>query len=649
MRAKYIIIALLSITLQLTTLQTNAQLNKYYFYNQARTLISQDKHADAIAMLNQLIVADNSLAEAWFLRGLAKYNLSDMQGALADFSKAIEQNPVFSQALLYRGVVLGRLTRYPQAKIDFDMAIDLRPNWAEGYFSRGVNFLLMQQTQRSIDDFSKVIDFEPRNVDAWINRGTSYLYHGDSLRALNDYAQAIKLNPFYAEGYSKRGRLLMEMKNYHLATDDLSKAIELDSTLSINYFLRALTHNYNNNFTHAIDDLNKAIELSPNNALSIYNRALLSWRIGKKSDALEDFDRVATLNPENLLVYYNRGILQLELNDLPEAVDDFTKAIEIFPDFANAYRARSSAYAQLGNYAESELDRNFAQSIAEKYSDRHNQPLTDTTSTFDNLIAFNSDFSPKTTTPLLDELASSTIDILPFIRVVIVSTNELSVLNQQFAPLDTINVVLKNYGYALTFSILNTQAIPNDITLSNSFSDNLIKGIALSTQRRYNESIDAYEEALAISSNNPLALINLAAEKADMVNFVASFEMEHSEVALGQRVRNASSVGSLGNAQLESYTESLEINQALLSQLKNNPIIQYNQANIYAMAGHMDEAVELYTRAMSTDAELAPAWYNRGLIHFMQKENQQGCFDMGKAGELGIRQAYLLIHRFCRR
>lgn len=649
MRTKNIIIIVLCFALELVAIQSNAQLNKYYFYNQARTLITQEQHTEAIAMLNQLIAADNSLAEAWFLRGLAKYNLSDMQGALADFSKAIEQNPVFSQALLYRGVVLGRLSKYPQAKSDFDMAIDLRPNWAEGYFSRGVNFLLMQQTQRAIDDFSKVIDFEPRNVDAWINRGTSYLYHGDSLRALNDYAQAIKLNPFYAEGYSKRGRLLMEMKNYHLAIDDLSKAIELDSTLSINYFLRAIANNYINSITLAIEDLDKAIELSPSNALSIYNRALLYWRIGKKSDALEDFDRVAKLNPENLLVYYNRGILQLELSDLQGAIDDFTKAIEIFPDFANAYRARSSAYAQLGNYSESELDRNFAQSIAEKYSDRHNQPLTDTTSTFDNLIAFNSDFSPRTTTPLLDELASSTIDILPFIRVVIVDASELTLSNQHFVPLDSINAGLKGHGYALTFSILNTQVIPDVITPNNSFADNLTRGIALSTQKRYNEAIDAYEVALAISPNNPLGLINLAAEKANMVNFIASFEMEHSEVALGQRARNTSSVGSLGNAQLESYTESLEINQALLSQLKNNPIVLYNQANIYAMAGHMDEAIELYTKALSTDDELAPAWYNRGLIHFMQKDNQQGCFDMGKAGELGIRQAYLLIHRFCRR
>ncbi len=628
---------------------SEAQLNKYYFYNQARNQISDGQHTNAISLLNQLIAADNTLAEAWFLRGLAKYNLNDLQGSLSDFTKAIEQNPVFSHALLYRGIVLGRLSRYPQANTDFDMAIDLRPNWAEAYFSRGVNYLLMQQTEKSIQDFTKVIDFEPRNTDAWINRGTAYLYNGDSLKALNDYDNAIKLNPFYSEGYSKRGRVLMAMKNYHLAIDDFSKAIELDSLLSINYFLKAIALNSTNNITSAITHLNKAIELSPNNALSIYNRALLNWQIGNNLEALEDFDKVTTLNPENVLVYYNRGVLQLEMNDYQEAIYNFNRAIEIFPDFANAYRARSSAHAQMGNYSESELDRHFAQSIAEKYRNSHNQPLTDTSSTFDNLIAFNSDFSPQTNTPLLDELASNSIDILPFVRVVMVKLNELQVTNQQFAPLDTVNALIKKFEYALTLDHENSWPIPSETSFNSLYVDLLTTGIKLSAQKRYNESIDAYENVLKAWPNNPLALINLAAEKADMVSFIESFEMGHEEIKLGQRTRNPNSSTILGNAPLESFSESLEINKELMHQLDNNVVILYNQGNVYALAGHMEEAIEYYTKALVNDPDMAPAWYNRGLIHFMQKENQQGCIDMGKAGELGIKQAYLLIHRFCRR
>lgn len=626
-----------------------AQLNKYYFFTQARNQIADNHFTEAIATLNELLRADGKIAEAWYLRGLAKYNLNDLHGSLADFSQAISQNPVFSQALLYRGIVLGQLSRYSQAQPDFDMAIDLRPNWGDAYFSRGVNYLLGQQPLLAVQDFTRVIDFDPKNVDAWINRGTSYLYSGDSLRALTDYGQASKINPFYSESYSKRGRLLMEMKNYHLSHDDLSKAIELDSTSSLNFFFRALVRNYLGNPTGALDDMNRSIRISPNNALSIYNRALINWRIGNNNLALDDFNRVVELNPENMLVYYNRGILQLERSNYQAAIVDFSQAIQIFPDFANAYKARSSAHAQMGSHKESALDRSFAQSIAERYRENHNQPLTDTSSTFSNLIAFSSDFSPRTTNPLLDEMDSKPIDILPFMRITTVNAATLKMTNQNFTPLDSVNQKLKVFGLALTFGTsLNFLDVDENMQ-TFPFVTDLLKSIKLSSEKKYNQAIEEYRNTLKRWPNNPLVMINLSVELADMVSFIASFEKDHNSITFSQSAEKNKNSLSSNNIQLESFSESMEMLGELKEVLNNHPVILYNIGNIYALSNQIDQATRYYSQAIEQNAGLAEAWYNRGLIHFMLKENQQGCIDMGKAGELGIRQAYLLIHRFCRR
>ncbi|MDX9846932.1 MAG: tetratricopeptide repeat protein [Tenuifilaceae bacterium] len=643
---KYIVFILFFLSLGY---RADAQLNKYYFFNLARNQIAENQLTEAIATLNELIKADGKIADAWFFRGLAKYNLNDLHGSLADFSQAITENPVFSQALLYRGIVYGKMSRYGQALNDFDMAIDLRPNWADAYFSRGVNYLLSQQPQKAITDFSKVIDFEPKNTDAWINRGTSFLYAGDSLRALTDYGQASKLNPFYSEPYSKRGRLLLEMKNYHLALDDLNKAIELDSTSSLNLFFRAIAQNELKNVTAALNDLSRSIEISPNNALSVYNRALIHWQMGSKRQALKDFDRVVELNPENVLVYYNRGVLQIELKDFKEAIHDFTRAIQVFPDFANAYKARSLAHSELGNNKESALDRSFAQSIAERYSSGHSQSLTDTSATFNKLIAFSSDFSPRTTTPLLDEMTSKSVDILPFIRVVAVNSSTLKLLNQHFTPIDTTNQALRNSGIALTFGT-SVNPIDKSVLGSNSqYLSHLLNGLNFTSQNRYNSAIDEYRNAVRIMPDNPLAQINLAAELADMVSFIATFEKDHSAITFSQASRHGRNASAYNNLELESYSESLEILDDLRYLLDNHPVVLYNMANIYAHSSQFDVAVKFYSQAIVQNPSLGEAWYNRGLIHFMQKENREGCVDMGKAGELGIRQAYLLIHRFCRR
>ena len=642
---KYTLIALLLLTCS----QTMGQLNKYYFFDKARKYIVHEEYTSAISTLNTLIEADASIAEAWFLRGLAKYNLNDMSGAFADFSKAIEQNPVYSQALLYRGITLTRQDKCSQAISDYEMVIELRPNWLDGYYSRGVNYLYMEQPKKSIQDFSKVIDLDPKNIDAWINRGTAHIYNSDSMRALNDYKQAIKLNPFYSEGYSKRGRLLMQMKSYYLAHDDFTTALELDSISSINYFFRGLTYSYIDSINKAITDLNKSITLTPNNALSIYNRALLYWEKGLIDLALADFSTVAKLNPENVLVYFNRGVLYLETEHYHKSIDDFTRAIEIFPDFANAYKARANAYSRLKNYHQSELDKSYAQSIAEKYSSSHKQPLTDTSSVFNKLIAFNSDFAPQSTIPLIEELSNYSIDILPFIRVIALNSNNLSFKNQLFAPLDILNQNLSKSGYVFTLGTTESGIeLPDSITQGNPFINHMAKGMSFSNKNKYKEAVDEYNKALEVSAKNPLALINLSAEMADMVKFIRTFE-SNNKVEFDQLPTKGDKQNAKDYIPLESFEQPIDILNSITLDSKNQYIILYNKGNIYALANQMDMAIELYTNALDANPKIAEAWYNRGLIHFMQKQNEEGCVDMGKAGELGIKQAYLLIYRFCKR
>jgi tetratricopeptide (TPR) repeat protein len=642
-------IAFAIIILFASSINVSGQLNKLYFYNLARNFIAEDKFAEAINSLNTLISSDSTIADAWFLRGVAKYHLDDLHGANADLTKAIRYNPVFTQAYLYRGSVLSRFSRYNLANADFDMVIDLRPTSADGYYSRGINFLLTQQIKNSIKDFTEVININPKHVDAWINRGTAKLYNVDSLGALADYTQAIKLSPSYAEAYNKRGRLYFELKNFSLALDDIKKAIEFDSTNPLNFFFRALTYNSIEKIDLALNDLNRAIELSPNNALSIYNRALIYWKKGDLKMALNDLNTVSTLNPENVLVYFNRGVLHYDTDRYKEAINDFSKAIELFPDFANAYLGRSSSYARMGNYYESQRDKSFAQSIAERFSNEHNRPLTDTSQKFNNLIAFNSDFSPRTTIAIVSEFEGRSIDILPFVKAIAVPTENIVRISQNYRPLDIVNESLKSTGVSLKLGSLQSTVDFDSLEIETPFLNALLNGLKFSNVNRYNQAISAYREALKYEKNNSIALLKLSTELADMVSFIASFEKEIGTVNIDQKSKTSTDGLSLGSIPIESFSESIEILEELLHSTSNQYVIYYNLGNIYALSGYLNDAKQFYGKSIDINPSMAEAWYNRGLIHLMQKENIDGCIDMGKAGELGLKQAYLIIHRFCRR
>lgn len=76
-------------------------------------------------------------AQADYYRGAAKYAKGDMDGAIADHTKAIELKPDYSMAYIYRAAA-------KQAKGDLDGAIA---------------------------DCSKAIEFEPHSAGAYNNRG----------------------------------------------------------------------------------------------------------------------------------------------------------------------------------------------------------------------------------------------------------------------------------------------------------------------------------------------------------------------------------------------------------------------------------------------------------------------------------------------
>ena len=64
-------------------------------------------------------------ATDWFKRATAKYELKDYQGAIADYTKAIELNPDYAQAYNKRGFAYLMLGPKSKAQADFKRAIEL--------------------------------------------------------------------------------------------------------------------------------------------------------------------------------------------------------------------------------------------------------------------------------------------------------------------------------------------------------------------------------------------------------------------------------------------------------------------------------------------------------------------------------------------
>ncbi|MCL2501718.1 MAG: tetratricopeptide repeat protein [Bacteroidales bacterium] len=641
----------------------NAQYDRQQFFYHGRQMLIEGKYPQAIESFNMLIRLDANLYEAYFFRGIAKYNLGDFVGAQIDFDRTLSINPVFTPGFHYRAITLSRMGKYDEALKDLEEAVALRPSYTGLYFSRGVTFLLSQQFEKAVQDFNRFIKFEPRESVAYLNRGACYLYLKDTVRALEDYNTAILLNKFDPEGYIRRARVYLLEERYADALVDLTSAISLDSTNTFAYFNRALVHNSMKNIMGTLDDFDKVLRYDPENALTRYNRALIRTQIGDYENALSDYDRVLEINPGNVLAYFNRAGLFAEIGRYRDALEDYSQAIELYPDFANAYMNRSYVKYQLGQLSSAQQDRDIARQKVQEHRLRMEQEgisdiaaFADTTQRFDELLALDADFAKRDFNndllqyrdvdirlkPLFKLLAGRVEPVISLERVYYYPDMERFMANQPMA------IGLFSESPASSAQILagGAELLRNSLTPDAEPELLFAKGIVDFQNKQFNSALSYYDRAIALDPNNLYYYINRGALQSEMIEFISSMDSNVQVLTLDDAGTTRARVQEQSRRNYD-YSAAINDMEKAASIAPDFAYVHYNLGNLYCLSDRMPESIRAYTRAIELYPYFAEAYYNRGLIQIYLKDREKGCIDISTSGELGVKDAYSVIKKYC--
>lgn len=655
-----------------------AQYDKDVFSYRGRMALQDGKYAQAIENFNILARLDSTDYWSFFFRGIAKYNLGDIRGAGNDFNTSVRLNPVFTNGYHYRAITESRTGDYDKAFEDFETAIKLRPGYTGLYYSRGVTYFLAQKFNEAIKDFDHYIRKEPKDPSAYLNRGASYLFLGDTLKALDDYNKAIKIDRFEPECYVRRGRVYAAQKDYPNAIADLSKAIELDTTSTFAYFNRALMYYETHDYNSAMSDLNRVLDDEPGNALTLYNRALIYAQVGDMENALADMDHVININPGNVLAYYNRASFFIEMGRYQDALRDYDKAIELYPDFAKAYLNRSYVRNLLGQTRESKKDYQTAQDKVRGYRAKNEQgaSFADTTKKYSSLLALDAEFAKKDFDNELLQHRDIDIRLKPLYKFCLAQERESrnlalshrfeNALLDRFVDAVPVPVVVSNSDTLSTLKLVRSlsSALAGDqssgagqVSIPES-EQYFIKGIYEVQNKQYTNALRYFDQAVQTASNGTdkdkyaryykaFYLMNRGVLRAEMIDFIASLEGNVQTLSMDDQ----GSIRAKLSDQVErsyDYSEAIDDMKEAISIVKDVPYLYFNLGNLYCLDSELVNSIENYSKAIRLHPYMGDAYYNRGLVLIYLKDKEKGCIDLSRAGELGVKDAYGVIDKYCK-
>ncbi len=230
-----------------------------------------------VTVLLMSLFSFGQTAETYFERGNAKYVIDDYEGAIADFTKAIEINP----------------------------------NYAKAYFDRGNSKLSLNDYSGAVEDYEKAVEIEPDNL-AYISQCGEV-----KLNLLNDYTGAI----YY---FNK------------LISIDSKSNYSHDKMSDYSFFLRGVAKHNLQDYRGAIADYSKAIEIDPNYAEAYFKRGNAKYDFQDYKGAIADYSRAIEINPRYASdAYYNRGLAKIILGQIDSGCMDLSKAGEL--GFEEAY------------------------------------------------------------------------------------------------------------------------------------------------------------------------------------------------------------------------------------------------------------------------------------------------------------------------
>jgi superkiller protein 3 len=214
-----------------------------YSFSAGRAAVEQSRYADAERYFGRIVrlAPWSGQYHAWFGYALMKQQKWD--AALAHYTVAIRRGYAYSSVWQNRGYVYRAKAiaagiqneqdaqrQYAELSIaDYEKAVENNPRSAQSYFYLGnVHYYHLQEYEKALGFYQKALELEPTNWRYWTGVAAGYAGIGDYERALGYLERSLDIKPT-PQAYNSIGWIYgYRLNDYPKAIEAFERAIALD-------------------------------------------------------------------------------------------------------------------------------------------------------------------------------------------------------------------------------------------------------------------------------------------------------------------------------------------------------------------------------------------------------------------------------------
>ena len=325
--------------------------SKADLYEQADSLIEQNRLQEACQIYQQLNDMDPNDVEAWCMGGvldselgnlnlaveklhkalalaphhsMSNYSLANIhlnkgriEEALSCCLRAVHQDSQFAEAWLLLGGIQGQLGQYAASEKSGKKAVTLAPDRVEAHLLLARALKSQGKTIPAAESFKKALQISPHSTDASLGLGLIYRETGDLAHAVKYFEKSLQTAPDHPAVYD-------ELVAAYCAQGNLGAAESISRKAVLASPRQATAHNRLGGVLHlqgvsqeALQSFHKANRLDPGYAAPIRNLATVYWELGKPTEALAYCLNLVRLAPDNL--HYRQNFVDALNTVLPDA------------------------------------------------------------------------------------------------------------------------------------------------------------------------------------------------------------------------------------------------------------------------------------------------------------------------------------------